>query len=200
MIAVQCCVGFCRTTTWTSHNYNYIYTYVYVCVCVYIYISPLPLKPLSHPLPQHFLRLWVESTNPSIGSTCDLVTSCCLVTQSCPTLWPRQAPLSMEFSRQEYWSGLPFSSPGDLPNPGIEPESPALAGRFFTTELPRKSIEIMNIFKSYCYYGCWTYLEVLNNTCGGACLTTTWKLWQLLDLVIPMYELIMKFLMSQILS
>ena len=40
----------------------------------------------------------------------------------------------MEFSRQEYWSGLPFPSPGDLPEPGIEPVPPALAGRFFTTE------------------------------------------------------------------
>ena len=37
-----------------------------------------------------------------------------------------QAPVSMEFSRQEYWSGLPFHSPGDLPDPGIEPKSPAL--------------------------------------------------------------------------
>ena len=37
-----------------------------------------------------------------------------------------QAPLSMGFSRQEYWSGLPFPSPGDLPNPGIEPGSPVL--------------------------------------------------------------------------
>ena len=43
-----------------------------------------------------------------------------------------QAPLFMGFPRQEYWSGLPFPSAGDLPNPGIEPESPALAGRFFT--------------------------------------------------------------------
>ena len=41
----------------------------------------------------------------------------------------------MGFSRQEYWSGLPFLSPGDLPDPEIEPTSPALAGRFFTTEL-----------------------------------------------------------------
>ena len=52
-----------------------------------------------------------------------------------------QAPLSMEFSKQEYWSGLPFSPPGDLPDPRIEPEflaSPALAGRFFTTEAPGK--------------------------------------------------------------
>ena len=45
-----------------------------------------------------------------------------------------QAPLSMGFSRQECWSGLPFTSPGDLPNPGMEPMSPVLAGRFFTTE------------------------------------------------------------------
>ena len=53
------------------------------------------------------------------------------------TLWTvaHQASLSMGFSRQEYWSGLPFPPPGDLPNPGIEPASlmsPALAGRFFT--------------------------------------------------------------------
>ena len=45
-----------------------------------------------------------------------------------------QAPLRMGFPGQEYWSGLPFPSPGDLPNPGIEPKSPALAGSFFTTE------------------------------------------------------------------
>ena len=44
-----------------------------------------------------------------------------------------QAPLSMGFSRQEYWSGLPFPPPGHLPDPGIEPASPALAGGFFTT-------------------------------------------------------------------
>ena len=49
-----------------------------------------------------------------------------------------QAPLSMGFSRQEYWSGLPFSTPRGLPNPGIEPTSPALAGGFFTTVLPGK--------------------------------------------------------------
>ena len=56
------------------------------------------------------------------------------------TLWTvvHQAPLSMGFSRQEFWSGLPFPPPGDLPNPGIEPASPALAGRFFTTETPGK--------------------------------------------------------------
>ena len=49
-----------------------------------------------------------------------------------------QAPLSMGFSRQEYWSGLSFPSPGDLPDPGIEPVSPSLVARFFTTEPPGK--------------------------------------------------------------
>ena len=44
----------------------------------------------------------------------------------------------MEFPRQEYWFGLPFPSPRDLPDPAIEPASPALAGRFFTTEPPGK--------------------------------------------------------------
>ena len=48
-----------------------------------------------------------------------------------------QAPQSMGFPKQEYWSGLPFPPPRYLPDPGIEPESPALAGRFFTTESPR---------------------------------------------------------------
>ena len=58
------------------------------------------------------------------------------------TLWTlaHQAPLSMGFSRQEHWSGLPFPFPGVLPNAEIEPassESPSLAGRFFTTQPPR---------------------------------------------------------------
>ena len=50
-----------------------------------------------------------------------------------------QAPLSVGFSREEYWSGLPFPPPGNLPNPGIKPASPTLAGRFFTTEPPGKA-------------------------------------------------------------
>ena len=50
-----------------------------------------------------------------------------------------QDPLSMGFSRQEYWSGLPFPSPGDVPDRGIESMSPALAGEFFTAEPPGQS-------------------------------------------------------------
>ena len=54
-----------------------------------------------------------------------------------------QAPLSMGFPRQEYWSGLPFPSPGDLPDPGIKPKSPALAERFFTSEVPGKPKRVL---------------------------------------------------------
>ena len=51
-----------------------------------------------------------------------------------------QDPLSMAFSRQEYWSELPFPTPGDFPHPGIKPVSPELADRFFTTEPPGKPL------------------------------------------------------------
>ena len=66
-----------------------------------------------------------------------------LVTKSCLTLvtpWTvtHQTSLSMEFPRQEYWSGLPFASPGDLPDPGVGPTSWVLAGGFFTVEPPGK--------------------------------------------------------------
>ena len=66
-----------------------------------------------------------------------IVLSCFSHVQLFATVWTVacQAPLSMGFSRQEYWSGLPCPPPGDFPNPGIEPKfliSPSLAGRFFT--------------------------------------------------------------------
>ena len=50
-----------------------------------------------------------------------------------------QVPLSMGFLRQDYWNGLPFPSPGDLPEPGIKSTAPALGGKFFTTEPPGKT-------------------------------------------------------------
>ena len=61
---------------------------------------------------------------------------CVLVTQSCPTPWTvaRQAPPFMESSRQEYWSGLPFPSPGDLPDPGIKPGFPTLQAESLPSE------------------------------------------------------------------
>ena len=70
---------------------------------------------------------------------------CCLVAKSCLNLatpWAVtcQAPLFMGLPKQEYWSELPFLSPRDLPDPGIKPASPALAGGFFITEPPGKPI------------------------------------------------------------
>ena len=73
------------------------------------------------------------------------------------TLWTitHQVPLSMGFSRQEYWSGLPCPPPGDLPNPGIEPaslESPALAGRFlagYSSWDCRSRTQLSTIFFSF---------------------------------------------------
>ena len=67
------------------------------------------------------------------------------VAQSCPTLcslWTvaHQAPPSMGFSRQEYWSGLPFPSPGNLPDPGIEPRSPTLQADTLTCASPGKPL------------------------------------------------------------
>ena len=73
--------------------------------------------------------------SPSGGS--GLVAKLCL-TLATPWTVVCQAPLSVGFPRQEYWSGLSCPTPGDLPNPGIEPTSPALTGGFFTDEPPGK--------------------------------------------------------------
>ena len=65
-----------------------------------------------------------------------MATHSSLLAWKTPWTVARQAPLSMEFSRQEFWSGLPFPPPGDLPDPGIKPESPVslgLANGFFIT-------------------------------------------------------------------
>ena len=81
---------------------------------------------------------------------CTCVLSCFSHVQFFATLWTVacQAPLSMGFSRQGYWSGLPFPSPGDLPHLGIEPvslKSPALAGRFFPTSATWKDLSMHSI-------------------------------------------------------
>ena len=71
-----------------------------------------------------------------------------------PTPWTItcQAPLSMGFPRHEYWSGLPFPPSGALPHPGIKPASPALAGRFFTTEPPGKPCPCYSQNKTWSTY------------------------------------------------
>ena len=98
----------------------------------------------------------------------------CDILQSCPTLCnpldaAHQAPLSIGSSRQEYWSGLPCPSPGDLPKPGIESVSfmsPALAGGFFTTEPPGKplfsSVQFSSVAQS-----CLTLCNPMNRSTPG---------------------------------
>ena len=125
------------------------------CV-VFPFILPIPMRYLIVPTSRTSLAQFLQKNIPSsptriqvkesptcqVGRgwksyTCVCVKSLSHV-QLFVTLWTvaHQAPLSIGFFRQEYWSGLPWPPPGDLPNPGIEPTSPvalALAGRFFTT-------------------------------------------------------------------
>ena len=88
-----------------------------------------------HPPGKFIKESWASHT----GTLC-LVLSCSVVSGSFATPWTiaHQAPLSMAFPRQEYWSELPSPTPGDLLDPGIKLASPALVGGFFTTEPPGK--------------------------------------------------------------
>ena len=95
-----------------------------VLVCGFLTTEP----PLNINCLKHFLLLLSRFSRVRLCAT--------------PQTAAHQAPPSLGFSRQEYWSGLPFPSPGDLPNPGIKPVSPmspVLAGRFLTTEPPGKA-------------------------------------------------------------
>ena len=87
------------------------------------------------------------------------------------------APLSMEFSKQEYWSGLPVPTPGDLPNPGVEPTSlvsPALAGGFFTTcttwEVPLKIQWLVNAHQDWWEFYTWWWSPSFGP--GAWCITS----------------------------
>ena len=111
------------------------------------------VMPSSHLfLTNNCLHLFVgkeASIGVSLSVSLRIICCCCLVTNLCHILLQphglvaHQSPLSMGFPRQEYWSGLPFPSPGDLPDPGIELSSPALIGRFFTTVSPGKLFKII---------------------------------------------------------
>ena len=97
----------------------------------FLYLPPFPHPsslPPSLPLPLPYFLCSFLKFNCA-------VLSCFSRVWLFATLWTiaHQAPPSMGFSSQEHWSGLSCPSPGDLPDPGIEPMSPALAGRFFTT-------------------------------------------------------------------
>ena len=94
---------------------------------------------------------------------CACVLSCfsCVWLFATPWTVAWHTPLSMGFSRQEYWNGLPFPSPGNLPDPGIESTSPALAaGIFFTTEPPGKPFLWIQLRYPYPRLGHWAHQRV----------------------------------------
>ena len=93
---------------------------------------------------QEMQETWVQSLGQEDPLEVDMATHSGILAWKTPWTVAYQAPLSREFSRQEYWSRLPFPTPGDLPDPGIEPKSlasPALAGKFCITEQLQKPTE-----------------------------------------------------------
>ena len=138
---------------------------------------------------QEILKCWVGRSLNTSSEAPAWVLSCFRCIPLCVTLWTAvcQAPLPIGFSRQEYWSGLPFPPPGDLPNPGIKPSSPVspvLAGGFFTTsatwEAPLQvhpwanrsgSEESWELLKSWASRLSWRAIlpQVLGNWPGNCC-------------------------------
>ena len=144
-----------RKWTWTKHSVRVPEERDSQAEALLLLPGPLSLSLVVHDFPC-LLRVSVKVLSasfllarhppwrdcPLLGFRHSLSSRCavfrCSVTSDSATPWTvaPQAPLSMGFSRQEYWNGLPCSPPGDLPNRGIKPKSPYIAGGFFTTELP----------------------------------------------------------------
>ena len=112
-----------------------------VCVCVYLCLLKVKVKSLS--------RVWLFAT---------------------PWTVAHQAPLSMGFSRQEYWSQLPFPSPGDLPDPGIKPRSPTWQADSLPSEPTREALKVYELsqLSTLC-------CKLRQETVSGARGTCTWR-------------------------
>ena len=93
-------------------------------------LGQVPWPPVQAGSPWPFIYIYIYAS--------------CSVVSKCATPWTvaHQASLSIGFPRQEYWSGLPFPSPGDLPDPGIEPRSPTLQVDSLPAELPGESVTL----------------------------------------------------------
>ena len=108
----------------------------YCAICFYLFLNNLlltifmSLNILSHLMCDNFIVFYYEVKWSEMNSLSRVQLFATPWTVVC------QAPPSMGFSRQEYWSGLPFPSPGDLPNPGIEPRPPALQADSLPSEPP----------------------------------------------------------------
>ena len=105
-------------------------------------MTSLLLAVSLHVLPSFLAPTYLHNTKSYVCVSHSVVSDA-----ATPWTVAHQAPLFMEFSREEYWSGLPFSPPGDFTDPGIEPTSPSLAGEFFTTAPPGKPYIITCMLK-----------------------------------------------------
>ena len=134
---------------------------------------------LAHTLPELFSRFLCPQRPPESQQTpCGggLVTRSCL-TLVTPWTLTCQVPLPMGFSRQEYWSGLPFPAPGDLPNPGIEPGSPALQAYSLPTELWEKSVKPLVVQLNWSDFVYKTSAWGQDSTPSPIFPSTGWPLW-----------------------
>ena len=129
---------------------------------------------------------WSQYNKLKMPSRC-----CCLSlshVQLCGLHAAHQVPLSMGFTRQEYWSGLPFFSLGDISIPGIKPISPALVGRFFITVLPGKPHQWVYVVQLICHV--WLFVTPLT----AAYLTISWSQMSLTILSLPISWSLPKFI------
>ena len=140
--------------------------------------DPLEKRKTTHSsvLAWRILGLTLESQRVGHDGVCSF--SC---VQLLATLWTmaHQAPLRMVLSRQECWNGLPFPPLDDIPNPGIEPQSPVLANRFFTAELSRNCLVGLNLIM-------WVLKSTLPGWDGGKRKRWLWKNGQRDALLLPL--------------
>ena len=141
------------TTEWLNTQHSLTGEWIYavcvcVCVCVCVGVSMcvwFPLLTLWFTF-AYVWKIFFKSLRLKV-----YFNLCVIVAQLCPALCDpmnvaHQTPLSVEFSRQEYWSGLPFTSPADLPEPGIKPGSPILQAYSLPSKPPGKPILIYQVW------------------------------------------------------
>ena len=138
------CMGVCLYSV-----YMCVPLCMYVYVCLYVYVQKRQCV-CNAGVYHMFISVYLCMYMAVYTCMCVCVYVCVLVAQSCwlfVTSWTvaHQTPLSVDFSRQEYWSGLLFPSPGDLPDLGIEPGFPALQADSLLFEPPRKPHMCLNV-------------------------------------------------------
>ena len=148
-----------------THTHTHTHTHTNALTTLYILSY---CHPLHHSYAQSHTDSCHSHGNACISHTCIITYTIVLNVKSLSyvqlfaTPWTvtYQVPLSIGFSRQEYWSGLPFPPPGDLPNPGVEPRSPTLQADALLSEPPGKPHTIVyrlqsHTFVCFMYFGRW---------------------------------------------